>query len=76
MKSLPSGKLELCTTDGQVDHFGHVIFACHSDTALQILKEGNVSSDEERILSKFKWNKNEAILHSDITVRRFFCSAL
>lgn len=65
LKSLPSGKLELRTAGDNVETFDHVILACHSDTALKILKAGNISSEEECILSKFSWNKNEAVLHTD-----------
>ena len=49
--------------------FDHVIIACHSDTALQILRSGNITPDEERILGRFDWNKNEAVLHYDTQVR-------
>ncbi|EJC98838.1 FAD/NAD-binding domain-containing protein [Fomitiporia mediterranea MF3/22] len=65
VKSLPLGKLELQTSTGEVELFDHVIFTCHSDTALEILKAGNVTPEEEHILSMFRWNRNEAVLHSD-----------
>ncbi|KAL5501445.1 hypothetical protein ACEPAH_8705 [Sanghuangporus vaninii] len=65
VKLLSSDKLELKTGNDRTELFDHVILACHSDTALRILRAGNISSEEERILSKFKWNKNEAVLHSD-----------
>ena len=68
-----TGKVELETSDGQTLTYDHVILACHSDTALNILRKGNISSDEDRILSKFSWNTNEAILHSDIDVCSFLC---
>ena len=69
LESLPSGQVRLITSNGSVETFDHVILACHSDAALQILKSGNITSDESRILSKFSWNKNEAVLHSDTDVR-------
>ncbi|KAL5524666.1 hypothetical protein ACEPAF_9811 [Sanghuangporus sanghuang] len=65
VKLLSSDNLELKTANDRTELFDHVILACHSDTALRILRAGNISSEEERILSKFKWNKNEAVLHSD-----------
>ena len=62
------GKLFLETSDGVVAQYDHVILACHSDTALKILRHGNVQPEEERILSKFQWNENEAVLHCDENV--------
>ncbi|KAG7445519.1 FAD/NAD(P)-binding domain-containing protein [Guyanagaster necrorhizus] len=56
----------LTTADGQEEVYDHVIMACHSDTALSILKEGGgIRPEEENILSMFKWTKNESVLHSD-----------
>ena len=47
--------------------FDHVIFACHSDQALQIL--GDAATDTEReLLSAFPYQKNQAILHTDASV--------
>ena len=43
--------------------FDYLVLATHADQALKIL---NDASDEERnILSKFKYTKNKAYLHSD-----------
>ncbi|KAF9524252.1 amine oxidase [Crepidotus variabilis] len=55
------------TTDGDEEHtYDHVILACHSDTALNILRAGGeLTDDEERILGKFQWSHNEVVLHSD-----------
>ena len=66
-----SQKLELTTASGEKLAFDHVIFACHSDTTVGILKAGDeMTSEEARILGLFKWNKNEAVLHSDVQVSR------
>ena len=46
--------------------FDEVIFACHADTALKILKDA--SNDENEILSHFRFTKNTAVLHTDISV--------
>ena len=70
-QSLPSGQILLSVANGSEDTFDHVIFACHSDTALQILQAGDITADEARILQKFTWNKNEAVLHADTEVSRF-----
>jgi predicted NAD/FAD-binding protein len=63
--SLPS--VQLTTTDGQTTTYDHVILACHSDTALAILKAGNgVTKNEQNILNRFRWSRNEAVLHCDV----------
>ncbi|KAJ1301430.1 hypothetical protein OPQ81_008688 [Rhizoctonia solani] len=49
--------------------FDHVILACHSDTSTRILRQGaGLTADEERILGAFLWNKNRAVLHSDVNL--------
>ncbi|KAK0504455.1 FAD/NAD(P)-binding domain-containing protein [Armillaria luteobubalina] len=59
-------RVVLTTADGREEVYDHVIMTCHSDTALSILKEGgDIQPEEEKILSIFKWNKNESVLHSD-----------
>jgi len=61
-----TSQVTITTTSGVQEVFDHVILACHSDTSLEILRQGGgVTPDEERILGKFKWNKNEVVLHSD-----------
>lgn len=46
--------------------FDEVIFACHADTALNILKDA--SADEMEVLSHFRFTKNTAVLHTDTSV--------
>lgn len=58
-------KVVLTTGSGEHVQYDHVILACHSDTALEILRAGRITEEEERILSQFDWNHNEAVLHSD-----------
>ncbi|KAK7677754.1 hypothetical protein QCA50_019306 [Cerrena zonata] len=60
--------MTLKTADGKTETFDHIILACHSDTALKLLRAGDSGTtvDEEQILGAFKWNRNEAVLHSDI----------
>ena len=56
--------VSLTTKSGESQRFDHVIFACHSDQALQIL--GNAATATEReILGAFPYERNVAILHTD-----------
>ncbi|KAG2123795.1 hypothetical protein DEU56DRAFT_893401 [Suillus clintonianus] len=49
--------------------YDRVILACHSDACTAILKGGrDLRDDEEDILKSFTWNKNVAVLHSDINL--------
>nr|VWP01065.1 Multicopper oxidase GIP1 (EC (Aurofusarin biosynthesis cluster protein GIP1) (Gibberella pigment protein 1) (Laccase-1) [Ganoderma boninense] len=68
LKSVPETKhLELTTASGEKLSFDHVIFACHTDTTVDILEAGDgMTSEEAPVLRAFKWNKNEAVLHSDV----------
>ena len=61
----------LTTAGNEHIEYDHVILACHSDTALEILRAGEITEEEERILSQFDWNHNEAVLHSDEKARVF-----
>ncbi|WP_352258482.1 FAD-dependent oxidoreductase [Psychrobacter sp. TB55-MNA-CIBAN-0194] len=46
--------------------FDEVIFACHADTALKILKDA--STEESEVLGHFRFTKNTAVLHTDTSV--------
>lgn len=46
--------------------FDEVVFACHADTALNILQDA--SADESDVLSHFRFTKNTAVLHTDTSV--------
>jgi predicted NAD/FAD-binding protein len=51
----------------ETEHFDHLIFACHSDQALRIL--GNQATEAEReVLSAFRYLRNAAVLHTDVSV--------
>ncbi len=52
--------------DAQELTFDEVIFACHADTALKLLKDASV--EETEILEKFRFTKNTAVLHTDSKV--------
>lgn len=47
-------------------HFDEVIFACHSDQALQLL--GDASDAEQQILSAIPYQLNEVVLHTDASL--------
>ncbi|PYE40271.1 NAD(P)/FAD-dependent oxidoreductase [Psychrobacter fozii] len=46
--------------------FDEVIFACHADTALKVLKDA--STEESEVLGHFRFTKNTAVLHTDTSV--------
>jgi predicted NAD/FAD-binding protein len=58
------------TNDGvQVNnsqHFDQVIFACHSNHALEILKDP--TAQEKKVMSGFSYRPNDVILHTDTSV--------
>ena len=49
---------------GRTERFDHVVFATHADTTLAILA-GDASFDERRLLSRFRYQQNLAVLHRD-----------
>jgi len=56
--------VELDLAGGERETFDHVIFACHSDQALRILRD---PGDAEReVLSGFPYSRNIAVLHTDV----------
>lgn len=57
------GCVQVSTAAGVVAVFDKVIMACHADQAYRII--GHKTKDEERLLSKFKYQPNKAVLHTD-----------
>lgn len=49
-----------------VEHYDHVIMACHSDQALSLLADP--TSAEKDILGSMKYQANDVILHTDTTI--------
>jgi len=45
------------------ERFDHVVLACHSDEALQLLAD--VDDDERRILGSIRYQPNRVVLHTD-----------
>jgi len=58
----------LRTENGHEMTYDHVILACHSDAALEILRTGGITDEEGRILGQFSWSHNEVVLHCDESV--------
>lgn len=52
--------------DGREERFDKVVFACHADEALALLE--NPTTDEKRLLSRFRYQRNAILLHSDSRV--------
>ncbi len=52
---------------GGIDRFDHVVFATHADTTLSILGAG-ATAPERGVLSAFRFQRNEAVLHRDPTL--------
>jgi predicted NAD/FAD-binding protein len=51
----------------EAELFDHVIFACHSDQALRMLGAGATATERE-LLSAFPYERNTAVLHTDINL--------
>jgi predicted NAD/FAD-binding protein len=47
------------------DHYDAVVMACHSDQASQLLQETNPA---KKIVTKIRYQKNLAVLHTDTTL--------
>jgi predicted NAD/FAD-binding protein len=66
VRRLPK-RVDVQLRDRPSESFDHVIFACHSDQALQIL--GDAATKQEReILSAFPYERNVALLHTDVSL--------
>ncbi len=58
------GPVVLEMSDGSKQDFDEVIFACHSDEALELL--ANPSAKEQAILAGIPYLKNHVVLHTDV----------
>lgn len=63
IERLENGKVKLMATDGTKAEYDKVILACHADQAYKMVRAK--TADEERLLSKFKYQSNKAVLHTD-----------
>ncbi len=60
---LENDKAVVCTSGQTEDTYDKVIFACHADQALGIIK--NPSPKEQMLLQPFHYNENIATVHTD-----------
>ncbi len=64
-RNITGSYVTLATKDGK-ETFDHVIFACHSNQALECLND--VTTMESEILEAIPYSQNEVVLHTDETV--------
>lgn len=64
------GSVTLNMRSGNRRSYDHIVFACHSDQALRMLKagDGEATDGEERVLSAIRYQKNVAVLHKDASL--------
>lgn len=53
-------------TTGHTEKYDHVVFACHGDQALKILKDADTK--ERAILGAFTYQKNHVVVHGDASL--------
>ncbi|MES2827348.1 MAG: FAD-dependent oxidoreductase [Bacteroidota bacterium] len=58
------GKVAVKFANGEQEIFDKVIMACHADQSYAIVADK--TADEERLLSKFHYQPNKAVLHTDV----------
>lgn len=61
-----NNKVELILSNGTTEIFDEVILATHADTSRRLVK--NIETEEHSMLDIFKYQYNEAVLHTDINV--------
>jgi len=60
-----AGSVRVVDSQGRIERYDEVVFACHADQALAMIEEPG--DEEKRILSAFKFQPNRAVLHSDLS---------
>lgn len=63
VRRLDNGKVMVVTANGEEMEFDKVIMASHANQTFEMLQ--HKTDDEERLLSKFKYQPNLAVLHTD-----------
>lgn len=59
------GMLAVEDQNGETKIFDHVIFACHADEALDILR--NPTAGQAEVIGAFRYQENKIVLHGDIS---------
>ncbi|MES2455501.1 MAG: FAD-dependent oxidoreductase [Bacteroidota bacterium] len=63
VKRMADGRVAVRQKDGSEEIFDKVIMASHADQTYRIVAEKTF--DEERLLSKFRYQSNKAVVHTD-----------
>jgi len=58
--------VQITPLGGSAERFDHVIFACHSDQALAMLRDPTAT--EQELLRAFPYGRNTAVLHTDASL--------
>lgn len=61
-----NGKVSITDTAGKEEIYDQAVLACHADQALNLLE--TPTAEEKRLLALFRYQKNHAVLHTDISV--------
>jgi predicted NAD/FAD-binding protein len=58
--------VDITPEGGAREHFSEVVFACHGDQVLKLLDDA--STKEREVLSRFRYQSNRAVLHTDASL--------
>ena len=64
--SIKENKVEVVLSNGTIEQYDKVIFACHANEALKMLEKPN--DIQQRLLTPFKYERNVALVHTDESV--------
>lgn len=64
--SIKENKVEIVLSNGTIEQYDKVIFACHANEALNMLEKPN--DIQQRLLTPFKYERNVALVHTDESV--------
>ncbi len=64
--SIKENKVEVVLSNGTIEQYDKVIFACHANEALNMLEKPN--DIQQRLLTPFKYERNVALVHTDESV--------
>ena len=60
-----NSEVQIHSSDGP-ERFDHVVISCHSDQALRLLSDASVQEND--ILGRIRYQRNDAVLHTDPAV--------